>query len=142
MIELKEIQETIDKIHNLIQQLSNQYEKLNKTCQNKEELTSIIQKIKKLETNLSIICPDQKRPITASMNGTLDKLKKRAERFGCVSSSEIKKVMDNEALLKRKQKFDKITLDKDNKNKSKINLNNLDTDQAKKKRLERFAAHM
>lgn len=100
--------------------------------------------IRKIEAELSKILPEVRslaRPANGSSTG--EALKRRAERFGVVSD-ELKKLSDQEKLLKRKERFSgssAVTSPVASITKS-TDASSVDTssmEEAKKKRLERFS---
>uniref|UniRef100_A0A1A9ZZZ5 SAP domain-containing protein n=1 Tax=Glossina pallidipes TaxID=7398 RepID=A0A1A9ZZZ5_GLOPL len=80
------------------------------------------------------------KPAVVNDEKQLELLKKRAERFGCVISTNLAKVDAQEKLLKRKERFGAETIIADAKAKT-TNINNITKDEwaeRARKRMERF----
>lgn len=124
---------TVDEITVLVEQINDHIDNLSAKCNsldkddNKDQLVNIKEQIKKLSNKLSSILPETKAPINLNGDGNkLDKMKARAARFGSTESAILKKATDSEKLNKRKERF------KDTEG-------SLGSDDAKRKRLERFS---
>uniref|UniRef100_A0A1A9WH26 SAP domain-containing protein n=1 Tax=Glossina brevipalpis TaxID=37001 RepID=A0A1A9WH26_9MUSC len=81
------------------------------------------------------------KPLMVNDEKQLELLKKRAERFGCVISTNLAKVDAQEKLLKRKERFGGESIITDTKAKMTISMNNITKDEwaeRARKRMERF----